>query len=218
MTWPATAPNIPVVANSETLNTAGGAASNGMVTLLNTIRTEILGFGTTLGITGGHKFPVKLAESVLVATAASISFTGIPPGYRSLWIEYLLRTNAGSDSFTFLRFNGDSGAGQYLYEDLESSGAAASFAVSSSQGIFLGTIARTADTANVFTAGWARVYAYSDTNKFKAVLGQSSRTVAAMALTSGYWRSTAGINRVDLVPSVGSYIAGSSVTLWGMPT
>ena len=55
--------------------------------------------------------PIKLAETLLVAPAASITFSGIPATFSHLEIEWHARGDvAGTSTTILLRLNNDSGA------------------------------------------------------------------------------------------------------------
>jgi hypothetical protein len=163
--------------------------------------------------------PKVLARSVLGGTAASFSFTSIPATYHSLRFQFLLRTNAGSSCFLGIRFNNDSGATQYAYETLFGNGSAAqAFQSTGDSLVYTSELMRTADAANAFSGGIIDIYDYAATDKNKMMFSLNGwPTVGVYGVAAG-WKSNAAINRVDFIPSVGSFIAGSSVTLWGMPT
>lgn len=219
MTWPGAAPDVPVSSDGQSLATLGGAASSGHVTHHNKIRTAIIEITGMLGLTGGFKVPVKLAESVLVASAASISFQSIPPGYRSLMLQFALRCDAAGASAVVMRFNNDSTAAHYMWQMAAGNiSTGASFNNLSDTAIYFVDCTRPAMAANQFSGGIIHIYDYSATNKFKNSVGVSGMPGVEIYSSFGTWLSTAGINRVDFALTAGNFIAGSSVTLWGMPT
>jgi hypothetical protein len=172
----------------------------------------------TMGYTGAFHFPVKLAESILITTAATISFQSIPAGYRSLRFQYLLRTNGGSASTLKVRFNNDSGAAKYAYQVLSGINVTASaFRATADSSIYISELMRTADAANMFSGGVIDIYGYADTDKNKMLISTNGWPNTGVYAASGAWLDNSAINRVDFIPTVGSFIAASSVTVWGMP-
>lgn len=170
-----------------------------------------------LNITGAHKVPVKLGETVLGTTAGSITFSSIPAGYRDLRVSWILRTNAGSSASLLGRFNNDTGS-NYDYEVGSFSNTTVSgFSASAISYVYLGDCTRTATAANEAAVGAFDLPAYANTTFYKQLLGRNARGIETY-VTAGQWRNTAAINRIDIFPSAGSFIAGSTFTLWGLPT
>lgn len=171
----------------------------------------------TIGFTGAFHFPVKLAEQILATTATSISITGIPAGYRALRFNWVLRTDASSATTLLVRLNNDNGA-NYDYQVGAAAGAVASaFSGTNQTSIYAGECTRTSSAANEFNAGYLDLLAYSRTTFNKMLLGRHTRDLETY-MTAANWKSTAAINRIDLLPSTASnFIANSIVTLWGMP-
>jgi hypothetical protein len=162
--------------------------------------------------------PKKLGEVILGASAASISFQSIPATYRSLMIQFSLRTDAGSSTSLMVRFNNDSGTNQYTYSVVYGAGSSpGAFSALNDTSLYTAELPRLASTANQFTQGISHIYDYAATNKHKGILSIANRPESEIYIHGGTWRSTAAINRVDLIPTGGQLVSGSSATLWGMP-
>lgn len=159
----------------------------------------------------------KIGEVTLGSTATSISIQSIPATYRALRIHWMVRTDAGAGTALLARLNNDSGA-NYDYQVGSFAGStAAAFSGTAANSIYAGECTRTASQANEFAAGYLDLLAYSQTAFYKEVIGRSARDTETY-VTSSLWKSTAAINRIDLLPSSASnFIAGSMVTLWGLP-
>ena len=215
MAFPASQPSFSNPTPTTKMGTATSALKH--ATQHGQANDEIENICTFLGTTGAHKVPVKLAEAVLGGTQASISFTSIPAGYRDLRLSWTFRTNAGSAASFLGRFNNDTG-NNYTYEVGSAAGTTASaFTGAAQSSAYLGECTRTASGANEATHGFIDVPGYAGTTFFKQLMGRHARG-AETYMTAGQWHSTSAINRIDLFPSTGSFIAGSIFTLWGIPT
>ena len=102
--------------------------------------------------------------------AASVSFVGIPSGYKHLQIRFIARTNRSSllDG-VYIRYNSDSSA-VYTNHSLTGDGASASASAGTSQTYStVALVAGNTATASVFGAGVIDVLDYSSTNKNKTM-------------------------------------------------
>lgn len=57
---------------------------------------------------------------------------------------------------------------------------------------------------------------YSNTTTFKTVLSHSGQGARETKVTTGLWRQTSAITSIRLFPSTGSFVAGSTFTLYGI--
>jgi hypothetical protein len=136
--------------------------------------------------------------------ASTISFTSIPSTYEHLQIRGVSRNNGAggvSDSYAVATFNSDSG-GNYISHSLISYSSTVNEANTGvNQTAMWFTISITGTQSN-FAANVIDIFDYKNTNKFKTVrqLGSSDRNTpsGAIALTTGLWRSTATITRIDI--------------------
>ena len=153
----------------------------------------------------------------------TVTFSSIPATYRDLMVIIRGRgTTAATSVAALLTFNNDTGA-NYDKERLTASGgttvSAAGTAASTS--IDLGGIAAANSTADVADAIRVEVFDYRGTTFQKAVHTHNSAKTGTAAtnftanVQSGWWRSTAAINRVDIVLNAGNFVSGSVVSLYG---
>lgn len=168
--------------------------------------------------------PVVLANSTLVASAASISFTGINQTFAHLLvIAYLRGDTASVSTNAMLRFNNDAGA-NYDYQLLDGSAAVSSAGEAFAQtSISAGLAAAATAGANLFSAHHVTIPHYAQATNNKAIIrnreaksGTSSLSLST-GLSAGFWRSNAAINRVTILPATGNWAAGSAATVLGLP-
>lgn len=171
----------------------------------------------TLGVSS------KIAQTVLVATAATIDFTSIPATFEDLLIVVQARGDtAAVATQVSLRFNNDSG-GNYDSQDLYgnnvlAAAGVASAGTSASLGQMPAATGTTAAAAlfDVVVPAYARTtfhkQGFMRNGRFSTEGTGSTYISSASALN---WRSTAAINRVTLIPSAGNFDIGTVATLYG---
>ncbi len=168
--------------------------------------------------------PVVLANSTLVGAAASISFTGINQTFAHLLVvAYLRGDTAAATVNTLMRFNGDSGA-NYDYQTVRGAASTTSAVeVFATTGILVGQVPANTAAANLFSAHQITIPHYAQASNNKA---SSSQHVMKIGTASGnlnvegqagFWRSNSAITQVSLTPAAGNFVAGSRVTLYGVP-
>lgn len=168
-----------------------------------------------------------IAETVLTAPAASVTFSSIPGNYRALVLLAQARTDAvlESDNVNW-QANGDAGGnydyayGRFVGDNTQSSGAFI--------GSWFGHASRAEavnSRANNFAPGmcWWLGYALADREKqsftpatpaFGDVSAVSDMDIRVL---SGRWRSTAAITSLTFIPQVGpNFVAGSRFALYGV--
>lgn len=164
-----------------------------------------------------------LADSVLLADAASIDFQSVSGAYASLRIVGVLRSAkaAANVDSCLLTFNADTGANyQSELSDIRSTTPTAIQSLAAA-GAYFEIPAATA-TATWFAAVTVDIPNYADTAKrkqFNHVTGRLSAvgtgTVIEQLATS-LWNSTAAISRLTFTCSGGNMLAGSRLTLYGL--
>jgi hypothetical protein len=154
----------------------------------------------------------------LSSTAASVTFSGIPSGYKHLQIRSTHQLNL-LDSDYGVRFNGDSGANYTKHQIFGNGEAAYSTGTtgltampggqsqSTASSYFGGAIIDVLDYANVSKNKTIRVLGGSDANGSGAVL-----------LRSGVWLNTSAITSITLVAQSGASLLNvySSFALYGV--
>jgi hypothetical protein len=139
--------------------------------------------------------------------ASTISFTSIPSTYEHLQIRGVSRNNGSggiSDSYGVATFNSDSGSNYISHALLSYSAVVGEANTGANATSMWFTISITGVQSN-FAGNVIDIFDYKNTNKFKTVrqLGSSDRnsTTGSIALTTGLWRSTAAITRIDITLS-----------------
>ena len=168
----------------------------------------------------GHLWaPVGAYDSlatVTVGTAvSSITFAGIPAGYKHLQIRGISKGATSTTNATF-QFNGDTGS-NYSYHLLYGQGSTANAAgAGSNTFIYLGTQSATAST---FSTQIIDILDYSSTSKNKTVrclVGYENNSAGEVGIFSGAWNnSSTAINSITFSLST-SFQQYSSFALYGV--
>ena len=154
---------------------------------------------------------------------ASITFAGIPTGYKHLQIRSLVTQgtggSSGSDTFTTANFNGDTGSNYMSHAILgDGSSASATATATSSTAIWFG-IATTSTTSS-FAANVIDILDYASISKNKTVrglLGNDRNGAGTVVLQSALWmNSTTAINSILISASGGTFKEYSSFALYGV--
>lgn len=169
-----------------------------------------------------------IASQTLASSAASVTFSSIPSGYKDLILKVSARCD-DTDTWAHLHFqlNSDTTTA-YSYTFLYGSGSSAgsSFTSNSPSGRSYYSVDASGATANTF--GSAEIYIPSYTasqNKPIATFGvtETNSSVAGDAnigIAADLWRNTAAITSIKLGAisnfSTVNFIAGSSFTLYGL--
>jgi len=133
--------------------------------------------------------------------AASITFAGIPTGYKHLQIRAIARGSDAGSSRMEMRFNGDTGS-NYSYHYVYGDGSAAyGGGAGSDSSIYLNRIAGSGTTASVFGAEVLDILDYADINKYKtlrAITAFDANGSGEVHLNSGSWRNTSAISSISI--------------------
>ena len=157
---------------------------------------------------------------------ASVSFVGIPTGYKHLQVRYLAQTNRGTYGIAeyALTFNGDTGS-NYSYHELLGDGSGASGLAYSTQTAIRGDGTIGTTTGGSFGAGVLDVLDYSNLSKYKTtrmlegvdINGTIAGYGGRIGLISGNWRNTAAITSMTFVPYTGTLFSQySQFALYGV--
>ena len=166
-----------------------------------------------------------IATQTLGSAAASVTFSSISGTYTDLIVVCSMQSTASTNTDTryWLRFNNDS-ATNYSTTYLLGTGAAAS----SSRDTTRAQVDNVTplSTSSEFTFATFNVLNYSNSTTNKTTLqraGQQNNNTGTggagyfMGAAVSLWRSTAAINRVDIVCAVnGQFATGSTFTLYGV--
>lgn len=162
-----------------------------------------------------------LFESVLGASAASISTGTLPTGHKGLRIVFDGRSDAATTDVTLgVQFNGDTAANYDSYGLLQRNAGSANIGgagLTSAQ--VLDIPAATATTGHS-GGGVITIPNYEGTTFHKAIsahgaLRYASNTGSIYAvIASGFWRSTSAITSISFLPGSGNFVAGTSLRVY----
>lgn len=157
--------------------------------------------------------------TVGATSVSSISFVGIPQGYKHLQIRLLARSDQFSEPGLRMRFNSDSG-NNYASHRLAGNGSVA-YAQSYAPGNFIANYGPAGATSgtNVFGANIIDILDYSSTNKNKTVRilsGLDMNGTGTVALYSGLWmNSTNGVSSIYMETD-SNWVQHSTFALYGV--
>lgn len=151
---------------------------------------------------------IPIASNTLSTTATTVTFSSIPSTYTDL---VLVINGASTGSYyAYTYFNSDTGANYSRTELNGSSGAAGSFR-------FSNLIPISFDTALGASLNKVNIMNYSNSTTYKTCSYRYDLPNGITGLGIGTWRSTAAINRIDVVGySTTTFVAGSTFTLYGI--
>lgn len=173
------------------------------------------------GSSGGAM--TRIGQSVLGSPAASVSFNSIAGTYTDLMVTVIARgTTASTDIFFRMRFNSDS-ASNYDNQWSNISGTVSSpgeaFAVAS---IWVGRMPGSTAAAGIAGAAKIRIPNYAGTTYQKVLLSEfgsklgTSTTNQKLNQLVGFWRNTAAITDITILPETNNFDTGTTITLWGI--
>lgn len=146
--------------------------------------------------------------------AASVSFVGIPTGYKHLQVRSI--SYASNGSYLRTQFNGDNAA-NYSWHLLGGNGSAAYTDAGTSDTSMAGP--SQANSANIFCATITDVLDYSNTNKYKTVRylgGKDQNGSGGVSLNSGSWRNTAAVTSITFFSSGVDFPQYTQFALYGV--
>jgi hypothetical protein len=160
-----------------------------------------------------------LATVTLSASTASITFAGIPTGYKHLQIRAIGKSTTTNDQDLYWRYNGDTSAA-YSIHYLLGNGAGV-FSAGSGSNTFVRTnnfLPRSTYTS-IYGATVIDILDYASSSKNKTsrhLTGDDNNGAGAMILDSGCWYNTAPITSILLYPGSGNFDTYSSFALYGV--
>ena len=160
-----------------------------------------------------------LATVTLSSSTASVSFTGIPSGYKHLQLRILARsTNASNSDNINLTYNG-SGSNYYAYHQLYGTGTAA-FSNTSNATTYnqTGYFPAANIASSIFGTTIIDILDYASVNKNKVartLTGYDSNGDGIILLRSGLWMDTSAITSISMT-AAGNFATYSSFALYGV--
>jgi hypothetical protein len=151
-------------------------------------------------------------STVVGGSVSSITFSSIPSTYTDLVLVFDGSMTGGSNAA--VRFNGDTTT-KYSATVLYGSGTVAGSVRDVNVGLIIVNFAGTTGLRNISRM---MVMNYSNTTTNKTMLFRRDDTHNATVAGVGLWRSTAAINSIEFVQTVGAsyFTAGSTLSLYGI--
>lgn len=192
---------------------------------MSPILTGIIASGISGNLTppwspeGGYD---ALASATLSTTTSSVSFNGIPSGYKHLQIRYLIRNDTAA---YFLRTQVNNVPSATYYTGHYLSGDGSSVTAGSYQGATTADagilMPRASATTGYFTAGIIDILDYNSSTKYKTFRGLGGYDINAaggkIELNSGfYFGDTNPITSLTFGFTAGSFVANSQFALYGV--
>lgn len=169
--------------------------------------------------------PVGAYDSLATVTVpsggvASVTFAGIPTGYKHLQIRAITRDNGGVYNTYRVRYNGDTAANYSAHAmyaqnintvDQFGSANATGMSVYATPG---------AVASGIFGAQIVDILDYADTNKYKTQrsLGgvNENNDTNLLAFMSGSWRSFSAITSIEIAANSATFQEHSQFALYGV--
>jgi hypothetical protein len=173
---------------------------------------------------GAYLSNAFIAETALGASAASVTFSNIPQGFRSLLLITQARTDAAAENDNInIRLNNDSGANydfQQVYGNSTTVAATTNRATSTPQS---GITEAANSRSNTFAPAMTLIPGYASTSEkwlltLTAAFGNVSADTDLFAIVRAVrWRNGNAITSMVIVPQGGpNFVAGSRFQLYGM--
>jgi hypothetical protein len=180
--------------------------------------------GNTLwdGTTATSSFD-SLGSVYLSSTTATVVFSSIPQTYAHLHIRGVSRSSDGGASDVTLQgqFNGDTGS-NYSFHRIYGYGSTVNVDNSAnSSAVALGSVLTDGNTGSNYTSHVIDILDYTSSVKHKSTRGLSgfnNNGNGSIHFSSGAWRaaSIGGITSILLKPSTGSFMTGTTFSLYGI--
>ena len=149
--------------------------------------------------------------------AASISFTGIPSGYKHLQIRGITRGTGNSAEWFLVNLNGTASVRSHMLYGQGSSAASTSGA----NGLLGLPVVQTSAGAGIFGAFIVDVLDYASTNKTKTIRSLSGKNQNGygtnyLGLGSSLYNSTDSVTSLTITPELASFAQHSHFALYGV--
>jgi len=155
----------------------------------------------------------SLAAVTLSSTATSITFAGIPTGYKHLQLRTTILNNATGG--INIQYNSDTGS-NYTYHQLYGIGSSSALSNAGTSQTS-GYIAYNNAAGSYPTVAVVDILDYQNTNKYKTHRSLAGTDVngsgGALTFFSGLWLNTAAISSITLLGTFQTY---SSIALYGV--
>lgn len=154
-----------------------------------------------------------IASQTLSSSALQVTFSSIPNTYRDLFLSVSLNGATADYPYIQLRFNNDSGSGNYMHVQAMATGSTRNGTYSLDDKILL-------TYYNPFSYSLVRLQAnildYAQTDKSKTMVGWHGGVGVDTEMWTAKWYDTAAINEIDIFSWSPQYNAGSTFDLYGI--
>lgn len=167
--------------------------------------------------------PVLITSTTITVALANVVLV-VPPGYNRLRVYYSGKcSGAFASSTAKVQFNGDVGTNYNFILTQSNNGTTTTTDNAATSSIQVGTLPAATSTANYTGSGNFVVdNAAGGGTFFPTVVGTATGLVTASnmynGLYCGQWSSLVAITSVNMVMGSGNWIAGSSFSLYGLPS
>jgi hypothetical protein len=169
---------------------------------------------------GGGGALTRLAQTVVAAPTATITFAAISNAYEDLIISFNGQLSSPTVDFVYASLNGDTGANYAGSRAvLQNSGPA--YTTATITGLYAGLVGGAVAGANYADSFEATIYNYKRTSFYKQCLSRNSLRFGAALNTITHesfvsnWLNTAAVTSIALRAAAGNFTVGSVATLYG---
>jgi hypothetical protein len=153
---------------------------------------------------------IPLATVTLGSLAATVTFSSIPATYRDLILVTNVTHSSNTELDLAIRFNGDSGNNYNRVAMTGNGSTAASFSSLNENYLYVLGASTTISVATL------QIMDYSATDKHKTCLGRGNLTAGRVSAVTNRWASSAAINSISVAVLTGNFLAGSTLSLYGV--
>jgi hypothetical protein len=155
----------------------------------------------------------SLATVIIDTAVPTVTFAGIPAGYKTLELRSMARTTGGSDALVTL--NGTNAVRRHI---LYGTGSGSAISGSATDGYVVTTTGSGAITSN-FGPNILQIVDYANTNKTKVIRslgGNDNNGSGNIVYTSGLWTTTDALTSITLTAATGNWAVYTHFALYGM--
>jgi len=154
-----------------------------------------------------------IASTTLTASTSSVVFGSLPQTYRDLILVHAGVATV-SNTYIFLRFNGDTGSNyNYVFMFGDGSSTASSTFSNQTQG-YIGNLEPNSGTGTMNTL--AQIMDYSASDKHKTILSRNNDHDGLVISTATRWANTAAITSMSVSVNANQFAVGSTFNLYGI--
>lgn len=162
-----------------------------------------------------------LATVTLSANTASVTFSGIPAGYKHLQLRMIARSSGSAGSFVTVKVNGDTTAGNYSRHLIVGDGSNANAYANVGTATNLGKISSALDASGIFGSFVLDILDYASVVKYKtfrSIGGFDGNGTGEVDFNSILWMNSASpISSITFTEVNGfNYTANTQFALYGV--